>query len=86
MNPLKNETFQYMCRYLQYYIDYLLVTGYNVCKLVCIGIGILLLLPIPPVLWKVTAFLQSIARGETVITAIAESKFASCPVPTKNEV
>jgi hypothetical protein len=70
----------YYKEYMMYYIDYYLSALWNVFRIWVIFSILLVLLPVPPLLWKVHAFLLDIAGGGTLMSAIAQSRIASCPL------
>jgi hypothetical protein len=66
--------------YWMYYIDYFLSTLYNLIKVWFLLTLILLFLWIPPLLWKVHAFMWSILQNKSLFESMIEMKFAQCPV------
>jgi hypothetical protein len=70
----------YYKEYMMYYIDYYLSALWNVFRIWGVFTLLLILLPVPPVLWKVHAFLMELARGGNLMTAIGQSRISECPI------
>lgn len=65
--------------YWMYYIDYYLSTLWNIFRIWVVVSFVLFLIILPPVLWKVHAFLYAIAQGHPLTTALIKSKQAIRP-------
>jgi hypothetical protein len=76
----EKQTWNNIGEYLMYYIDYFLSTWWNMIKVWFFLTLFLILLPIPPILWKVHAFMFTLTQDKPLSVALWESKIASPPM------